>query len=55
MANGCPLQATYFLTHTDPVSLGEYGLGLLALYYLAPPLLKATFGALRGFAGKVSG
>ncbi|GAB4821917.1 hypothetical protein N2152v2_008963 [Parachlorella kessleri] len=47
-------QATYFLTHTDPVSLGEYGLGLLALYYLAPPLLKATFGALRGFAGEVS-
>lgn len=31
--------------------LGEYALGLVALYYLAPPLLKGTFGALRGYAG----
>ncbi len=44
-------QAAYFLTHTDPVTLGEYALGLVAAYYLAPPLLKASFGALRGYAG----
>ena len=32
--------------------LGEYALGLVALYYLAPPLLKASLGAFRGYAGE---
>lgn len=47
-------QAAYFLTHTEPVVLAEYALGLVALYYLAPPLFKASFGALRGYAGEVT-
>lgn len=46
-----PPQAVNFLTTTEPVVLGEYALGLLALYYLGPPVLKAGFGALRGYAG----
>lgn len=47
-------QFVTFVTTTDPVTLGEYGLGLVALYYLAPPLLGAAFGSLRGYAGEVT-
>jgi hypothetical protein len=36
------------------VLLAEYGLGAVALYYLAPYLLGGLFGSLRGFAGEVT-
>lgn len=36
------------------VVLAEYGLGALALYYLAPALLGGFVGSLRGFAGEVT-
>lgn len=36
------------------VVLAEYGLGAVALYYLAPFLLGSVFGSLRGYAGEVS-
>jgi hypothetical protein len=36
------------------VLLAEYGLGAVALYYLAPYLLGSVFGSLRGFAGEVT-
>lgn len=38
------------LANSDPVTLGEYALGAVALYYLTP----AFFGAFRGFAGQLS-
>lgn len=47
-----PPQFVTFLTTTDPTTLGEYALGLVAFYYLGPPALGAAFGALRGFAGE---
>jgi hypothetical protein len=36
------------------VVLAEYGLGALALYYLAPALAGGLFGSLRGYAGEVT-
>lgn len=36
------------------VVLAEYGVGAVALYYLAPLLLGSFFGSLRGFAGEVT-
>ncbi|KAK9846572.1 hypothetical protein WJX81_006817 [Elliptochloris bilobata] len=42
------------LATTDPVVLAEYAAGLVALYYLGPPLLKGIFGSLRGYAGNIS-
>lgn len=36
------------------VVLAEYGLGAIALYYLAPLLLGGVFGSLRGYAGEIS-
>lgn len=32
-----------FLTTTDPLTLGEYTLAFLGVYYLSPPLLRAVF------------
>eukprot|EP00879_Flechtneria_rotunda_P001047 GHRR01001184.1.p1 GENE.GHRR01001184.1~~GHRR01001184.1.p1 ORF type:complete len:429 (+),score=162.31 GHRR01001184.1:83-1288(+) len=43
-----------FVTTTEPVVLAEYGLGAVALYYLAPVVLGGVFGSLRGFAGEVT-
>jgi hypothetical protein len=40
-----------FLTTTEPVTLAEYGLGAVALYYLSPTLLALAAGSLRGYAG----
>ena len=36
------------------VVLAEYGLGAIALYYLAPALLGGFVGSLRGYAGEVT-
>jgi hypothetical protein len=36
------------------VLLAEYGLGAVALYFLAPALLGGFVGSLRGFAGEVT-
>jgi hypothetical protein len=36
------------------VTLAEYGLGAIALYYLTPALLGGFVGSLRGFAGEVT-
>ncbi|KAF8068332.1 Calcium sensing receptor [Scenedesmus sp. PABB004] len=47
-------KAYTFLTTTEPVLLAEYGLGALALYYLAPVLAGGLFGSLRGYAGEVT-
>jgi rhodanese-related sulfurtransferase len=47
-------QAINFLTTSDPVTLAEYGLGAIALYYLTPALLGGFVGSLRGFAGEVT-
>jgi hypothetical protein len=47
-------QAVSFLTTTEPALLGQYALGLVTAWYLAPPLLKATAGYLRGYAGEVT-
>ena len=47
-------QVSAFLTSTEPVALAQYGLGAVALFYLAPPLLGAFFGGLRGFAGEIT-
>jgi len=47
-------QAITFLTTTEPVVLAEYGLGAVALYYLAPALLGGFVGSLRGYAGEVT-
>ena len=49
-----PAQAITFVTTTEPVLLGEYALGLVAAWYLTPPLLKVAAGALRGYAGDVT-
>ncbi len=42
------------MTTTEPLLLGEYALGLVAAWYLAPPLLKLAAGAVRGYAGEVT-
>ncbi|KAK9820460.1 hypothetical protein WJX72_010595 [[Myrmecia] bisecta] len=42
------------LSATDPGLLAEYAVGLAALYYLGPPLIKGLFGRLRGYAGEIS-
>ncbi|KAL4447383.1 hypothetical protein ABPG77_007416 [Micractinium sp. CCAP 211/92] len=47
-------QAINFVTTTEPLLLGEYALGLVAAWYLAPPLLKLAAGAVRGYAGEVT-
>lgn len=47
-------QAITFVTTTEPLLLGEYALGLVAAWYLTPPLLKLAAGALRGYAGDVT-
>ena len=47
-------QAIQFLTTTEPVLLGEYALGLVAAFYLGPPIIKLTLEALRGYAGEVT-
>lgn len=44
----------HFLTTSSPTLLTETAVGLVAAYYLLPPVLKASFGALRGYAGDVS-
>lgn len=49
-----PPQAITFVTTTEPLLLGEYALGLVAAWYLTPPLLKLAAGALRGYAGDVT-
>lgn len=43
-----------FLTTSSPTVLAETALGLVAAYYLLPPVLKASSGLLRGYAGDVS-
>lgn len=43
-----------FLASKDPVTLGEYALGVVALYYLAPPVLGLLGGSLRGYAGELT-
>lgn len=43
-----------FVTTTEPTLLIEYTLGALALYYLAPPVLKAASAAARGYEGDAS-
>ncbi|KAI7844128.1 hypothetical protein COHA_002266 [Chlorella ohadii] len=47
-------QAITFLTTTEPALLGQYAVALVAAYYLAPPLLKAGVGFLRGYAGDIA-
>jgi hypothetical protein len=47
-------QALTFLTTTEPALLGKYALGLIAAYYLLPPVARAAAGALRGYAGDVT-
>lgn len=47
-------QAINFLVTSEPVVLGQYAAGLIAAYYLAPPLLSAGVGLLRGYAGDVT-
>lgn len=44
----------HFLTTSSPTTLAEVAVGLVASYYLLPPVLKAAGGALRGYAGDVS-
>lgn len=44
----------HFLTTSSPTLLAETAVGLVAAYYLLPPVLKATVGALRGYGGDVS-
>ncbi|GFR43580.1 hypothetical protein Agub_g4677 [Astrephomene gubernaculifera] len=39
-----------FLAASDPVTLGEYALGAVALYFITP----ALFGAMRGYAGELT-
>lgn len=43
-----------FVTTAEPVTLAEYGLGLVALYFLSPALLGGLAGSLRGFAGEIN-
>lgn len=47
-------QVADFVTTSDPLTLAEYGLGALVIYYFAPPLFGAAFGSLRGYAGEVT-
>ncbi|KAK9909244.1 hypothetical protein WJX75_009385 [Coccomyxa subellipsoidea] len=42
------------LSSTNPVVIGEYVLGLLAIYYLGPGIVKGIFGSFRGYAGNIS-
>ncbi|KAH7616534.1 putative Calcium sensing receptor, chloroplastic [Nannochloris sp. 'desiccata'] len=44
----------HFFTTSSPTVLAETAVGLVAAYYLLPPVLKASVGALRGYAGDVS-
>lgn len=44
----------HFLATSSPVTLAETAAVLVAAYYLLPPVLKASAGALRGYAGDVS-
>ncbi|GMH40712.1 hypothetical protein BSKO_08616 [Bryopsis sp. KO-2023] len=43
-----------FLTTSDPIVLGEYGLALAVLYFFGPSILAGLFDSLKGFAGDVS-
>ena len=43
-----------FITTSPPTILAETAVGLVAAYYLLPPVLKASVGLLRGYAGDVS-
>lgn len=43
-----------FVSSNDPVTLGEYALGAVALFYLLPPVLGLFGGSLRGFAGEIT-
>ncbi len=47
-------QYLQFLATSDPVTLGEYALGAVALAYLSPALLGALGGSLRGYAGDIA-
>lgn len=46
-------QAVSFLASTDPAVLAEYALGVVAIGYVLPPLLKKSLEAARGYAGDV--
>lgn len=48
------LHNTQFLTTTDAVTLAEYGLGAFGAYLLAPVLLGAFAGSMRGYAGGIN-
>lgn len=50
----CPCVPASSPVHPLQVLLAEYGLGAVALYYLAPYLVGGLFGSLRGFAGEVT-
>lgn len=56
VATAKPLLETLvqFLTTSSPTVLAETALGLVAAYYLLPPVLKASSGLLRGYAGDVT-
>ena len=43
-----------FLTTSSPTVLAETAVGLVAAYYLLPPVLKASSGLLRRYAGDVT-
>lgn len=43
-----------FVTTSPPEIVAETAVGLVAAYYLLPPVFKATVGLLRGYAGDVS-
>mmetsp|Transcript_7847 Transcript_7847/g.19568 ORF Transcript_7847/g.19568 Transcript_7847/m.19568 type:complete len:381 (-) Transcript_7847:883-2025(-) len=43
-----------FLASSDPVTLGEYALGAVALTYLAPALFGGLGGSFRGYAGDLA-
>jgi rhodanese-related sulfurtransferase len=44
----------HFLTTSSPTVLTETAVGLVAAYYLLPPVLKASVSVFRGYAGDVS-
>ncbi|KAK9797734.1 hypothetical protein WJX73_002375 [Symbiochloris irregularis] len=46
--------AVRFLQTSSPTQLAEYALGLVAFYYLGPPVLRLFFGGLRGYRGEIS-
>lgn len=46
------LQVYTFLTTSEPTTLAEIGGGIVAAYYLLPPLGKAWIDSLRGYAGE---